>query len=320
MQFIVITGLSGAGKGLATAHFEDLGFYCADNLPPALIPAFVEECARQGRARAAVVVDARSGDFLDDLDAALQALTAQNLTPHVLFLEADDDLLLRRFKETRRRHPLSEQFPDLPDAMQQERAMLEPLRARADKIVNTSHVTPRELREEIRRSFVDGAAHTRMTIRVQSFGFKHGAPNDADMMFDARFLPNPNYDRAIRHLNGTDAPVIDYVMREPVTQEFLSRLCDLLLFCVPQMEREGKSYLTIAIGCTGGRHRSVALTNFVTQTLREAGHEAQSSHRDLERSAVEARNFVGPTKPDATDESSPQAQVQLQSGSDGDGH
>lgn len=301
MQFIIITGMSGAGKGLATRHFEDFGFFCADNLPPALIPMLAELCARGGVGRVAVVVDVRGGTFFNDLNQALTQLRAQGVAFQILFLDADDDSLVARFKETRRRHPLSEEYSDLREAIAAEREALTELREQADKIVNTGHATPRDLREEIQSTFLDeatDAAH--MQIRVESFGFKHGAPSDADLVFDVRFLPNPNYDRVIGHLDGHCAPVVDYVMRESVTQEFLPKLLDFVSFCVPQFEREGKAYLTIAIGCTGGRHRSVVLANWLGAKLREAGQRVQVSHRDLDRSAREARNRpVAPT--DATE-------------------
>jgi UPF0042 nucleotide-binding protein len=294
MQFIIITGLSGAGKGLATSHFEDFGFFCADNLPPALLPMLAELCARGGVGRVAVVVDVRGGTFFSDLNQALAQLRAQGVAYRILFLDADDESLVARFKETRRRHPLSDEYSDLRDAIAAEREALTELREQADKILHTGQATPRELREEIQKTFLEEADATRMQIRVDSFGFKHGAPNDADLMLDVRFLPNPNYDRVIGHLDGHCAPVIDYVMRENVTQEFLKHLSDFIFFCVPQFEREGKAYLTIAIGCTGGRHRSVVLANWLAEQLRAKDYHVQVRHRDLDRSSKEAKNFEGP--------------------------
>ena len=287
MQFIIVTGLSGAGKGLATSHFEDFGFFCADNLPPALIPMLAELCARGGVGRVAVVCDVRGGTFFHDLTESLAKLRGQGVAYQILFLDADDDSLLKRFKETRRRHPLSEEYSDLREAIDAERVALSQLREQADKIVNTSHVTPRELREEIRKTFVDANDASRMQIRVESFGFKHGLPTDVDLIFDIRFLPNPNYDRVIGHLDGNCEEVIDYVMREKVTQDFLKVLGDYVFFCVPQFEKEGKSYLTIAIGCTGGRHRSVVLSNWLAEQLRDKDYQVSVRHRDLERSAKE---------------------------------
>ena len=293
MQFIVITGMSGAGKALAMRAFEDFGFYCVDNLPPALVPMLAELCQRGQIGRIAVVTDVRGGQFFSDLEASLDTLRSSGLEFRILYLDADEDSLISRFRETRRRHPLSDDFPDLHDAISAEREALSGLRARADKVINTSRVTPRELREEIRKSFLDEPDAPQMLIRVQSFGFKHGLPTDADLVFDLRFLPNPNYDREIGHLDGTCQPVIDYVFRNEVTLKYLQLLHNLLEFTVPQYEREGKSYLSIAVGCTGGRHRSVAIANWLAEDLRKLGHRATSTHRDLDRSAREARNFDG---------------------------
>ncbi len=288
MQLIVITGLSGAGKGLAARHFEDFGYFCVDNLPPALIPSFAELLQRGKIGKAALVVDARGGEFFPDLVAALDALSSDSpLELRILFLDCDDDALVKRFKETRRKHPLDDGISGLADAITRERETLVPLRARADKVVNTSHVTPRELREEIKKTFVDAEQAPGMLIQVESFGFKHGPPTGADMVFDVRFLPNPNYDREIGHLDGFCQPVIDYVMREPVTQEFLAKWEDFISFLVPQFEREGKAYLTIAVGCTGGRHRSVALSNWLAEKLQNRGFSASATHRDLVRHAPE---------------------------------
>jgi len=283
MEFIIITGMSGAGKGLATGIFEDFGFYCVDNLPPALIPTFAELCARGGMGRVAVVVDVRGGSFFLDLSDALSALASNGFGYKILFLEADDEALMQRFQETRRRHPLSDGFPDLDASISAERDALAELREKADKIVNTSHVTPRELRDEIQKTFVESSESPRMQIRVESFGFKHGLPQDVDMIFDVRFLPNPNYDKEIGHLDGNCQPVIDYVMNAPLTAKYLKKLSSLLFFCVPEFEKEGKSYLTISIGCTGGRHRSVVLANWLGEQLAERGHQVRVRHRDLNR-------------------------------------
>lgn len=291
MQFIVITGLSGAGKGSATHYFEDFGFFCVDNLPPALIPMFAELCSRGNIGRVALVVDVRGGTFFNDLNAALEQLRADGFGYQILFLDADDAELIQRFKETRRRHPLSDQYPNLEEAIAVERQALLDLRERADKIVNTSHATPRELRDEIKKTFVDEADATQMVIRIQSFGFKHGIPGDADLVFDVRFLINPNYDRGIGHLDGNYPEVIDYVMREPLTQQFLKHLGDFVNFCVPQYEKEGKAYLGIAIGCTGGRHRSVVLANWLAENLQDR-HRVSVTHRDLVRSAPEGESKI----------------------------
>ncbi len=284
MQLIVITGLSGAGKGLATRHFEDFGFFCVDNLPPMLIASFAELLERGKIGKAALVVDVRGGEFFPELLAALDELSARALGIQTLFLDCDDAALLKRFQETRRKHPLDDGC-GLREAIERERELLVPFRERADKVINTSRVTPRELRAEIERTFVAGDTETGMLVQVESFGFKHGPHASADMVFDVRFLPNPNYDRDIGHLDGFEAPVIDYVMREPVTQEFLTHWQDFLRFVVPQFAGEGKAYLTIAVGCTGGRHRSVALSNWLGEWLQSLGFRVQVSHRDLVRGA-----------------------------------
>ena len=281
MQLIVITGLSGAGKGLATRHFEDFGYFCVDNLPPMLIGSFAELLERGKIGKAALVVDVRGGEFFSELMGALDQLQQSPLDLKILFLDCDDDALIKRFKETRRKHPLDSDGDGLPAAIERERELLVPLRQRADKVINTSRVTPRELRDELQRTFVDEENAPGMLIQVESFGFKHGPHAGADLVFDVRFLPNPNYDREIGHLDGYCQPIIDYVMEPEVTQEFLRRWEDFLEFLVPQFEAEGKAYLTIAVGCTGGRHRSVALTNWLAAQLEKKGHRVAASHRDL---------------------------------------
>jgi UPF0042 nucleotide-binding protein len=285
MQLIVITGLSGAGKGLAQHHFEDFGYFCVDNLPPTLIPSFAELLERGKIGKAALVVDARGGEFFPELISALDELAKSSLESRILFLDCDDDSLIKRFKETRRKHPLDDGQSGLSAAIDAEREALIPLRERADKVINTSHVTPRELREEIKKTFVDAEQAPGMLIQVESFGFKHGPPTGADLVFDVRFLPNPNYDREIGHLDGFCQPVIDYVMREPITAEFLAKWEDFVSFLVPQFEKEGKAYLTIAVGCTGGRHRSVCLSNWLADKLTQRGFRANAGHRDLVRHA-----------------------------------
>jgi RNase adapter protein RapZ len=288
MQFIVITGLSGAGKALAMRHFEDFGFFCADNIPPALLPMFAELCGRGGVGRVAIVVDVRGGQFFDELIEALEQLKHDGVQPQILFLDADDDSLIQRFKETRRRHPLSEQNTNLEEAIRAEREALLEVRERADKILNTSRATPRELRQEIQKTFVEDGDAARMLVQVESFGFKHGLPQDADLVFDVRFLKNPNYDREIGHLDGYHPAVQDYVLRETLTQQFQEHLASFVEFCLPNFESEGKAYLSIAIGCTGGRHRSVVLTNWLAQRLQNQGYRVGTSHRDLRRSQAEA--------------------------------
>ncbi|HEX8552882.1 MAG TPA: RNase adapter RapZ [Abditibacteriaceae bacterium] len=301
LQFIIITGLSGAGKGLAQHHFEDFGFFCVDNLPPSLLPMFAELCQRGDIGRVAIVVDVRGGTFFNDLNDALEQLARNGVKYQILYLDADDDLLVKRFKETRRRHPLSDENSDLQTAIASERVALTSLREHADKIVNTSHVTPRELRAAIESTFLNNGDRAQMLVQINSFGFKHGLPTDADLVFDVRFLPNPNYDREIGHLDGYSTAVQDYVMREKVTEDFLSHLGSFVDFCVPQYEKEGKSYLSIAIGCTGGRHRSVVMSNWLSDRLGENGYRVSVSHRDLHRSAKEGAEKVRSISTEAKD-------------------
>lgn len=309
MQLIIITGLSGAGKGLTARHFEDFGYFCVDNLPPSLIRSFAELLERGKIGKAALVVDVRGGEFFSELLTALDELEASPLESRILFLDCDDDALIKRFKETRRKHPLDDGESGLAAVIDAERDVLVPLRERADKVINTSHVTPRELREEIKKTFVDAEATQGMLIQIESFGFKHGPPTSADLVFDVRFLPNPNYDREIGHLDGFCQPVIDYVMRESITGQFLEKWEDFISFLVPQFEKEGKAYLTIAVGCTGGRHRSVCLSNWLADRLRQQGYPANSTHRDLVRHAptpvTEGRAVDG----SAADSNRPQSQT-----------
>ncbi len=321
LQFILITGLSGAGKALATGYFEDFGFRCVDNLPPALIPVFAEWCARNDIKRAAVVADVRSAAqatahplVVEEVQGALQTMRENGFAPQLLFLETDDDRLIQRFKETRRKHPLSDQYGDLSQAIATEREALIPLRERADKIVNTSHVTPRELRQIIEKTFVSDAngdnSSAQMLVQIESFGFKYGAPSDADLVFDVRFLPNPNYDPDIGHLSGLDQPIIDYVLREPVTQQYQQHLRDFLEFCLPQFEREGKAYLSMAIGCTGGRHRSVALTNWLAAHLRSLGFRAGATHRDINRARHSQTSSPTAPENDAPQSDAPRSEAE----------
>ncbi len=282
VTFVLVTGLSGAGKSQAAHVLEDMGFFCVDNLPPALIPRFAELVlhAQAKVHRVAVVVDVRSGEFFDALSEALQHLEALGLGYRILFLDAADDVLVRRFKETRRKHPLSTSGSVL-EGIREERRRLEPLRERAHRVLDTSDMTPAQLRSELRATF--GTAPTALAVSVVSFGYKHGLPLDADLVFDARFLPNPHYVDALRARSGLDPEVRSYVLDSPQGQAFWRRLVDLVLFLLPEFEREGKTDVTVAVGCTGGRHRSVAVAEELVRVLRQRGYEARARHRDLER-------------------------------------
>ncbi len=279
---LVITGMSGAGKTLALHALEDAGYFCVDNLPPRLLPTLVELCAqsRQPIAKVALVADVRGGEFFRDLTNAIHQLRSSNYEVRVFFLEASDEILVQRYKETRRRHPLSTNGRDLLQAIQMEREQLAEIRAIADEVIDTSGLTPHQLRNEIlqRLQLGDG---TTMQVKVVSFGFKYGLPVDADLVFDVRFLPNPNYDANLRPLTGLDEAVKRFLLEQRETQEFLQRLQDLLAFTLPRYRREGKAYLTIAIGCTGGRHRSVALAEAIAELVRTQGFPCTIQHRDL---------------------------------------
>jgi UPF0042 nucleotide-binding protein len=283
-QFVVITGLSGSGKGSVLKAFEDLGFYCVDNLPIDLIPKFAELCSAPGSRlqRAAVVVDIRGGEALSQLPAMYHKLAEKNLRPALVFLEASDPALIRRFEETRRPHPLGRDLP-VREGIRLERMLLKPMRQLADVVIETSRMNVHELRDAVQARF--GSVEKRQTvlISVVSFGFRFGVPQDADLVFDVRFLPNPNYVRRLKNKTGRDAAVRRFVDSYPQTQEFMKRLMDLLLYLLPNYVREGKSYLTIAIGCTGGRHRSVALAEEVHSALRGEGYRSKIVHRDIGR-------------------------------------
>jgi len=252
-SLLVITGMSGAGKTLALHALEDAGYFCVDNLPPRLLPTLVDLCSqsRQPIVKVALVADVRGGEFFRDLTDAISKLRSESYEVRIFFLEASDEVLVQRYKETRRRHPLSNNGRDLLQAIQLEREQLAEIRELADEVIDTSGLTPQQLRDEILRRLQLGDGTT-MQVKVVSFGFKYGVPVDADLVFDVRFLPNPNYDPALRPLTGQDERVKEFVLKQTETKEFLSRLKALLEFTLPLYRREGKSYLTIAVGCTGG--------------------------------------------------------------------
>jgi len=287
MEFVIITGLSGAGKSKAASFMEDMSFFCVDNLPAPLIPRFAEMgMAGSGEYdRVVLVSDVRSGTSFDGLFQALDDLNAMKCPCRILFMEASDGVIIKRYKETRRSHPLmSEECATLEEAIARERQMLAALRERADHISDTSNLSTAKLKGELRRLFVKGAAgEGRMDVRVMSFGFKHGLPMEADLVFDVRFLPNPFYVTELRPLTGLDDGVRDYVFASAQTGEFLSRLTDLVGWLLPRYEEEGKTALVIAVGCTGGHHRSVAVAHALAQAIRETGCPVTESHRDLGR-------------------------------------
>jgi len=281
--FTIITGLSGAGRSEAAHSLEDLGFFVVDNLPPALLPKMAELGAREGGpARIAIVVDARGGVFFGELSKALDELKQLNIAYRIVFLEAADDDLVNRYEATRRRHPLAP-ADRVVEGIRKERLMMESLRGDADLIIDTTGLTPHELRDRIHEAFATEAPERGLQVSITSFGFKYGAPRDADLVFDVRFLPNPHWVEELRPLPGTDARVRDYVQDQDQYTAFIDRLHALLDVIVPGYLDEGKSYLTVAVGCTGGRHRSVVVAEELGRFFRERGLPVRVSHRDLGR-------------------------------------
>ncbi|KOP72071.1 RNase adapter RapZ [Cytobacillus solani] len=280
-QMVIITGMSGAGKTVAIQSFEDLGFFCVDNLPPTLLPKFLELMKESGNKmnKVALVMDLRGREFFDHLFKALDDLSETSwITPQILFLDADDSTLVRRYKETRRFHPLAPSGLPL-EGIKLERELLEELKGRAQLIYNTTRLKPRELREKILTEFSVNKS-TLFTVNLMSFGFKHGLPIDADLVFDVRFLPNPHYIEHMRPKTGLDEEVSTYVLKWSETQKFLEKVTELLSFMLPHYKREGKAQLVIAIGCTGGQHRSVALTEYIGEYFKNEYH-TRITHRDI---------------------------------------
>jgi RNase adapter protein RapZ len=284
-ELVVITGMSGAGRSEAIHTFEDLGYFCIDNLPPSFIPQLVDLAELPGSnvRRLAIVCDVRGHKFFDQLAGEISALEARGVDERVLFLEADDASLLRRFKETRRRHPMCEDGESIVEGIRAERLALDEIRSRADIVVDTSDLRPADLRAEIRDRFLAENMTSTLSITVYSFGFKYGVPGDADIVMDVRFLPNPHYDPLLRPFTGLDAPVREFVLSKPETMTFLDRWLPLIDDVVPGYVLEGKHHLAIALGCTGGMHRSVALAEATATHLRARGYRVAVSHRDIGR-------------------------------------
>ncbi len=283
MRFVIVTGLSGAGKTEATRSLEDLGYFCVDNLPPTLIPKFAEACVQsEGKIdKVALVIDIRGGIFFDDLFESLIYLKENEFKYEILFLEASDEVLVKRFKEARRSHPLS---PDgrVITGIDEERKKLRELKDRADNIIDTSKYAIKDLREKLNLFYGDGKEREQnLSITVLSFGFKYGIPVDSDLVFDVRFIPNPFYIPDLKPFSGNDEPVRNYVLSQTETQGFLSRIEDMLKFLIPNYVKEGKRQLIVAIGCTGGRHRSVAIANELNAKLNAAGFKSSIDHRDV---------------------------------------
>lgn len=286
MEFIIVTGLSGAGKSRAVDALEDIGFYCVDNLPPSLIPVFYDLC-QQARdeisRRVAIVTDIRGGAMFSSLFESLEKLREEHREYKILFLDAMDQVLVRRYKETRRRHPLmNDRQGSVEQSVKLERDILKPVRERADYIIDTSLISPAQLKERISGLFLEDSAEA-LTVNCMSFGFKYGSPTEADLVFDVRCLPNPYYVEELKYQTGLDEPVRDYVMKWKETQGFVERFLSLIDYMLPLYLNEGKSQLVVAIGCTGGKHRSVALAQLLYNHLMEAGQRASVHHRDIHK-------------------------------------
>ncbi len=285
MEFVIISGMSGAGKSKAASFLEDIGFYCVDNLPPDLIPQFAGLClANKGRYdRVALVTDVRGGQTFDGLFQALHALEEMNCRYKILFVEAGEESIIKRYKETRRSHPLSKAGLSLAEAVRQERIMLDPVRERAEFVIDTSTLSTAKLRGEILRLFGSGSEAKEMSISVISFGFKYGIPLEADLVFDVRFLPNPFYIASLRDKTGLDENVRSFIFGYHQSREFMKKLEDMMTFLLPQFVEEGKTALVIAVGCTGGKHRSVTVTRALAEFIRQKGYDASENHRDMTR-------------------------------------
>lgn len=280
-RLVIITGLSGAGRTEAMRVFEDLGYFCVDNLPPSLIPKFAELIQKSAEVRgAALVMDVRGGTFFKELQTTLEALDRDRIPYQILYLEADEEVLIRRYKMSRRRHPLQSQGA-LLEALRQERQALEEFRGQAHLVIDTSHLAPRQLQMRLAEIFRLDESTGAFQLRLVSFGFKHGLPKDSDLVLDVRFLPNPFYVESLRPKTGEDPEIQEYVMRWPVAQETFLRFQELLDFLVPQYQQEGKPQVILAVGCTGGRHRSVVFANLLAGHFKNRGHMVTVEHRDL---------------------------------------
>jgi UPF0042 nucleotide-binding protein len=282
-EFLVVAGMSGAGRSTSAATLEDIGWFVIDNLPSSLVPKVAELVGAPGSEteRVALVIGRGGGEQHEDVLPVLESLAKARHRVTVLFLDAPDEVLIRRFEDTRRRHPLAAR--GVEESITDERRLLEVLRARADIVIDTGELNSNQLRARIRELFGGEDGTSSMQTSVVSFGYKHGIPLDVDLVFDCRFLPNPYWDEELRHLSGLDAPVRDFVLGQPDTQTFLEKVGDLLAMLVPAFGREGKSYLTVALGCTGGRHRSVVLAEELRARLAASGVSSSVFHRDIDR-------------------------------------
>lgn len=288
MRFVVVTGMSGGGKSTALKMLEDIGYYCVDNLPISLIDKFMELIITPGSeiGKVALGLDVRAGQSFSDIAEILQRMRESGYKFEILFMEASENVLIKRYKETRRVHPLSMEGR-VEDGVRQERTMLEDIRKQSDYVIDTTNLLTRELKEELERIFVMSEEYVSLMVNILSFGFKHGIPVDADLVFDVRFLPNPFYIEDLKIKTGNDKEVQDFVMRSPEAGEFLMKMTDMLNFLIPLYVKEGKSSLVIAIGCTGGKHRSVTLAYELFNELKDKGnYGVKLYHRDVKNRSI----------------------------------
>jgi len=285
MEFLIISGLSGAGKSRASDMLEDLDYYCVDNMPIALIPKFAQICmaASERYEKVALVTDIRERASFEELFKVLDSLWDLGCDYRILFMEADSANIVKRYKETRRRHPLAAPGVSIEDAIANEIKLLEPVRERADYIINTSNMTLGMLQSELYRLFVGEDAKRKLIVTVMSFGYKYGIPLESDLVFDVRFLPNPFYVSELREMSGLDEPVSEFVFRSDETKEFMRQLQNMVKYLLPLYVEEGKLSLTISVGCTGGRHRSVAIAKALTDYIESLGYTAQNINRDMQK-------------------------------------
>lgn len=284
MKFVIITGMSGAGKSLAMKHMEDMGFFCIDNLPPALMGKFIKVSVvgESKFSKVALVIDIRGGNMLDGLLPCLKVLKKDGIPYEILFLDASDDVLIKRYKETRRIHPLSVNGM-LMEGIKEERRRLESIRDKADNIIDTSNLSSKNLKNKINAMFMDEGEEDSIIINILSFGFKYGVPVECDLVFDVRFIPNPYYVEELKSLSGKDDKVRDFVLNIDTTKIFLDKIIDMLEFLFPNYKKEGKSQVIIGIGCTGGRHRSVVISEKIYSILKERKERVVIEHRDIEK-------------------------------------
>lgn len=286
MKCIIVTGMSGAGKSTVLRFLEDIGYFCVDNLPPSLIPKFIELCSKPGTdiEQVALGIDIRGGKLFDDLFTCLSEIESENHKFNILFMDATDEVLLKRFKESRRNHPLA-RGERISTGIMRERDLLKDVKRRADYIIDTTHILARQLKEQINDIFLDNKDFDSLMITVLSFGFKYGIPADSDLVFDVRFIPNPFYVSELKALTGNDVEVREYVMDCEESQIFIEKLDDMVSFLIPNYIKEGKNQLVIAIGCTGGKHRSVTLANELYSRLQKKGNSVIINHRDIDKDA-----------------------------------